>query len=1031
MRVRNVVAIAVPVLLLAAVQVRFAFNHLDPLRHNATIPLNDTAVDPPGSERTSLIAARGGVLLAASLLPGAQIGAGDILYRIGRDEVKAKTDAEVAAMPAKPGASVSQGDTIMVLRTRKIPAASAQALGPVMPGTWTPDLLATGEYVPDTSYAGYRFGEVALPAHKDASVVEAAGFGAVPDDGKDDTAALRTALAEARRRPGRVIVQLPAGRLDLSDILFIERSDLVLRGAGSGSKGTLLHVSRPLAEMPKPEEIQKVEADIARRNWRTNHGGLYSAFAWNGGVIWTRNPHKPPLTPIAKALEGARGAHTLRLGNDAAGAGVKPGEIISIRWYNRGGDDSPMLRHMYGIKQTSFGEKQSSQPNTAVATQEATVIAVNGNEIQIKQPLLFDVRPDWNTIVTRTAMLENVGIERMHIRFVAAPQAPHEEERGHNGLYLTDLAHSWVRDIRIENSDSGILVNDSTNLTIEAIQVDGRPGHYGVVLLDVYNVLVRNFDIRAAQIHSISFDARARASVYTNGLVRRATFELHRGPAHANLFDNIVSLEDRVKPAIFSQTGQPYWGPAGGYNTYWNMQIEMTTRPTAPVELGPLPDAGLTRVVGVSANVPVKLTAPGAHVEHIGSGDPAIPSLYAWQLAARTRAREPMAPVVRVFSELKRMNAETRWTVWGNGLVARDGKYYFAVGNHQVVDGNTMVMAYDPDTRTVNKVFDVSSVINQKPGQKGHGKIHADIVEDAQGWLYFTTWWGGRDPDHEEPVYDSHYQGSIVLRYHPGTARVENLGAIVPQHGLVSDVIDAQRGLIYFRAISYRKGKDEAGLAVYDIARQQLIFTGGGAEMGERRGLMLGANGRLYFSGTDLKLRAYDPLLNKIVATQTRVPAVRFQTSFERKNMLRVGTVPGPDGAVYGTTHGGMIFGIDPAGATREVGPTWKEGYYAPSLALSPDGRSLFYAPYLPGPAGQPELREVPVMRYDVLSGQRQVLALLGPLLAKQNGYVVGQNYGVALDPGRSMLYLIHNGHVAASDDEVPCFVAMPLSTGV
>jgi hypothetical protein len=979
-------------------------------------------------KRDTISAPVDGTLYSPKLSSGAPVAAGDLLFRVGLNregEVTAKTDAEVVELRAAPGTHVGKGDVVMVLSSKAATSlGNGSPSGPTLPGTWSSELLASGEYVPDLSYAGYRFGGVPLPRTEDhsATIIDVARFGALPNDNGDDTAALRAALAEAGRTKGPVVVRLPPGRFILSDILFIERGDIVLQGAGTGANGTTIYVPKPLSEMPRPDVIRKIEEEIAKRDWHTDNGGIYSAFAWTGGIIWTRNPDRTNLSPFGKALEGTRGRHHLRL-EDASG--VTAGEILSIRWYNRGEDDSPILRHMYGVRNGTFGEKMASAKNTPIATQEATVAKVEGNAVVLKQPLLFDVYPEWGSTVSHTNFLENVGIEHLAVSFAPASQAPHHEERGFNAIYLTDLAHSWIRDVRVNNPDSAFLVTDSANVTIQDITVDGRPGHYGVGVLNAYNVLVQDFDIKSEEIHSVGFDARAHASVFTHGRVWRGVLELHRGPSHANLFDDIVDVEDRDKAFLFSQAGQLYWGPAGGYNTYWNLQLQLSTPRPAPLDLGPLPEAGLTRVVGVSANAPVQLKNPGAHIEKINAGDSAIVSLYRHQLAERLR--QP-SPTVRVFDELQPMNGETRWTVWGNGHIARNGKYYFAVGNHQIVDGNTMVMEYDPDINKMTKVFDVASVIGQSPGQKGHGKIHADIVEDAGGWLYFATWWGGRDPDHEEPGYDANYQGSILLRYQPDLKKVENLGTIVPEHGVVTAVCDQERGLIYLRAISYRRGKNEAGLAVFDLAKKKVVFTGGGEEMGERRGLLLGKNGLLYFSGTDLHLRAYDPAENRIKTIGVTPPSVPFKTHFPVKNMLRAGTPPAPSGLVYATTHGGMIFTLSPSGQINTLGTTSGQGYYVPSLAVSLDEQYLYYSPYLPGPPEQPELKDEPVIRFDLRAGQREVLAWLGPELTKKYGYIAGQNYGVALDAQHSLLYLIYNGYVAASNVEVPAFVALPLA---
>src|SRR5262245_18691180 len=58
----------------------------------------------------------------------------------------------------------------------------------------------------DWSYAGYRAGEARLPER--AATISVLDHGAVPDDGEDDTAALREALEAAQ--PGDV-VHLPSG----------------------------------------------------------------------------------------------------------------------------------------------------------------------------------------------------------------------------------------------------------------------------------------------------------------------------------------------------------------------------------------------------------------------------------------------------------------------------------------------------------------------------------------------------------------------------------------------------------------------------------------------------------------------------------------------------------------------------------------------------------------------------------------------------------------------------------------------------
>jgi len=60
-------------------------------------------------------------------------------------------------------------------------------------------------------------------------------YGAVTNDGKDDTLAIQAAIAASMGVDGPVVVKLPAGRLIVSDILYLNRGSFALVGAGNGN----------------------------------------------------------------------------------------------------------------------------------------------------------------------------------------------------------------------------------------------------------------------------------------------------------------------------------------------------------------------------------------------------------------------------------------------------------------------------------------------------------------------------------------------------------------------------------------------------------------------------------------------------------------------------------------------------------------------------------------------------------------------------------------------------------------------------
>ena len=512
------------------------------------------------------------------------------------------------------------------------------AAKPASGAGWMPEILSRGEpYLPNFSYAGYHFGEREPPSL--TPTLEVTDFGAHPDDALDDTEALKKALEAAEATPGPVVLHFPKGRFIISDILYLERSHLVLQGSGSGPGGSELFFTKPMVEMPHNAVIQKIENYLAANDKRTD-GKAFSAFSWTGGVIWTRRKAEPAQKALAHALEAKRGGHTVRL--DSA-LSLTPGSIVRLRWFNRGGDDSPLLRHIFGLEHFAFGPRLSDPNGEPVATEEATIAAVHGDELELVQPLLHDVRAGWVVDLVQPEFLEEVGIEHLAITFPEEPYPGHHLERGFNGIYLTGLAHSFVRDVHVKNADSAILSDDCTNLTLSQIDVSGRLGHYGVHIGDVFDVLLRDFRIASAEFHSVSFNTKARANVVTHGVIFRPSLDQHRGANHQNLFDDLNTLEDRPESKLFEHGGADYWGPThGAFNTFWNVHLEFShVTPGSPKTLGKIQDAGPARIVGLTSNAELRLDYAGAYVEGLNALGIGVPSLYSYQLEQRSRTKRP------------------------------------------------------------------------------------------------------------------------------------------------------------------------------------------------------------------------------------------------------------------------------------------------------------------------------------------------------------------------------------------------------
>ena len=95
--------------------------------------------------------------------------------------------------------------------------------------------------LPDFSFAGYHAGDKALPTVPIKTNVK--DFGAQGDGTTDDTAAFKRAIAATSHGA----LYIPAGRYKLTDRLTIDKSHVVLRGAGEGK--TVLYMARSLKQI--------------------------------------------------------------------------------------------------------------------------------------------------------------------------------------------------------------------------------------------------------------------------------------------------------------------------------------------------------------------------------------------------------------------------------------------------------------------------------------------------------------------------------------------------------------------------------------------------------------------------------------------------------------------------------------------------------------------------------------------------------------------------------------------------------------
>ena len=513
-------------------------------------------------------------------------------------------------------------------------------------------------FLPDFSYAGYRNGMAQLPTPS-GTVIRVDDFGATANDESDDTKAVLVALEKAHDTKGPVIVRFGPGRYRITEVLKIERSNIVLQGQGSGVGGTTLWFPRPLQQVDKSaslDELRKylVDLDKRQREPDKNLDEFFSEYSWSGGFIWIQKPgtraaayleeYDPDIDVLTDIVSGQRGDNALEVSTTR---GIDVGDIVQVQWINRDGPGADIIRSLYGPAADTAGSHHWTFAERPLVRQTSRVQAIEGDTVFLSDPLLHDAGESIPAQIASWDGLEEVGIQDLHIEFPNAPWFGHHMEQGYNGIYFTSAFDSWARNLRFTNADSGILSYNSANLTYRDITSDGeRKAHYGVHMGNVHNVLAENVRVLNPVLHSLTFNTQSTKCVYKDSEVFVApVLDQHAGANHQNLFDNVTlhshakASEDGPVAVVFDGSGAPYWQPGhGAYNTTWNPRVLINGGAYAdePVTLLGIDEGPLARIVGLHGNREFTLDyRPEPYIESLNIPLTAVPSLYDYQLQKR------------------------------------------------------------------------------------------------------------------------------------------------------------------------------------------------------------------------------------------------------------------------------------------------------------------------------------------------------------------------------------------------------------
>lgn len=444
--------------------------------------------------------------------------------------------------------------------------------------------------LPDFSYAGYHAGEVALPS--EATTVMVSEFGAFPDDGVDDTEAIQAAIDGTERG----VIGFEAGRYELSSVIYIRKSDLVLRGAGRDE--TTLYFSKSLTDV-LGEQVQ---------------------WSWEGGMIWITTPdYGSTLTTVATG--GLRGDQTLTV---ADASGIEAEQLVMLKMTD---DESRSMGRHFHNDQEDAGDCSYQVPLRL--NWPVQVSAVEDNVLQLKQPLRVDARLEWTPTIYSAPYLQEVGIEDLHIEFVETTYAGHLDEPGYNGIYFAvGVVNSWVQNVKLTHADTAIGLDDRSKwITVRDIVLEGRYGHHGIDVSHSADCLFEDIQVNAEYRHTFSIEHRATGNVLSRAKSDlEFTIDHHRDGAFENLFTELEAPVSHYHGGNFCAG----W-PAGARETFWNNTAPMPIPYWGHIQANVV---GALDSEGIEAfNLEELLSADREWYEHVEGLEPA--NLYHSQLSFR------------------------------------------------------------------------------------------------------------------------------------------------------------------------------------------------------------------------------------------------------------------------------------------------------------------------------------------------------------------------------------------------------------
>jgi len=380
----------------------------------------------------------------------------------------------------------------------------------------------TEPILPNFSFAGYHNGSVGLPSSFSQQVYDVTDplYGAVADDGNSDKSAIIAAIAAAELNPSGGIVFFPPGEFlinestdDIDQIIRISKSNIVLKGSGSGTGGTTL-TQTSYTNPTNPSNF-----------WTCPYLFRFKPTSTNRSQITT-------ITANA-----ARETYEV---NVASASGITAGQWIRLKL----SDNTPAL------VTEEFAPYAVNTAYTSISNEVKTwevhkVASVTGNTIKFIEPIHRSINATYNWILETFPVIEEVGFQDFTYKGGMTTAFVHhsgwQQDSGWSGVEFNQVANSWLSNVTFTQMSNAAHLKLSAYSSAIQNRYVGNAGHAFISAnASTGCVIGLNKDNSSGIHHGSGVSGPSIGNVIwrnehpTNG---NSGYEIHANQPRANLID--------------------------------------------------------------------------------------------------------------------------------------------------------------------------------------------------------------------------------------------------------------------------------------------------------------------------------------------------------------------------------------------------------------------------------------------------------------------------------------------------------------